>query len=218
MEYVACSCTSCATSYTTFIHVYKAAGSFLNRRLEESCGGHTRCWSSFADKCYNMAVDHQVPSFHPCAQEALRLVYQEGFVFSVVREPISRFISGMHELKRRSVLGEHTTLSELLQRVEEEGFFNPHIYPQYTFLVSPASTKTGFPLGLVPLELDYIAKMNEVEQLELVSTLRDLNTHMPSPYVQPYPIPPCVTAPQTTRLPTLNWPRPLPSQLNKEIR
>ena len=53
-------------------------------------------------------------------------------VFTVVRDPIDRFISGYMELKRqkKTDLG----FSEFILHVESDGFFDRHIVPQDVFI------------------------------------------------------------------------------------
>ncbi len=53
--------------------------------------------------------------------------------FAVIRNPLERFYSGYKELiKRRIFKG---TPQELLDKIEDEGFFDPHIQLQTYFLV-----------------------------------------------------------------------------------
>ena len=163
-EYVACACDGCDTESTVFVHVFKSAGSSINAKMLASCGAQSHCMSLYASQCFGMgAMKNAVPLYDQCAPEPLSRAFG-GFVFSVVREPIARFVSAVDELKRRGVLAENETVVGVLEMIQREGFFDAHIRPQYSFLVKGLSMERE----LEPLPIDYIARVEAMDGLELL--------------------------------------------------
>lgn len=52
--------------------------------------------------------------------------------FTVIRNPVNRFFSGHKELIKRELF--KGTPQQLLDKIEQDGFFDPHIKPQTHFI------------------------------------------------------------------------------------
>lgn len=125
---------TCKPSQVSFVHIYKSAGSSAMKFLQEACpanqqvcfSNHALCgWEKPREATYLKCTDFS--PYHPLG------VDPKPFTFSMVRDPISRFLSGFYELtKHQSFKG---SVTELLAKIANDGFFNIHLRPQYFFLL-----------------------------------------------------------------------------------
>jgi len=173
---------ACTHAPVFFVHVYKAAGSTLVDLVRDSCPQNSQvCFSGHA----GFADGHNTPhlcGWHVTPTEVGRSFTRSNepqqvtdarakpaaFLFSVVRDPLSRAISALHELSRRSHWAGYNnpddqwypplhagSLGELIASIHERGWWNAHFQPQYLFLIEP-HTQTK-------LELDYIADTSDLQ-------------------------------------------------------
>lgn len=89
--------------------------------------------------------------------------------FVVVREPMSRFISGCNELNKRGIF--KGTPQELLDKIQSDGFFDPHIRPQTSYfdLVDNVNLLDNLPFPLPHLNQGNVCECAiDVDQFESI--------------------------------------------------
>ena len=138
-----CLCKACPQRGTAFLHVFKAAGSSINKAMEiGSCTAALLCMSRW-DFCYDTpATKGHDPTYHE-QSEAVRdaRATRGALLFSIVRDPATRFVSALGQLVRSQRVASNTTVSDLLGSVASRGFWDPHIWPQHYFLLNSNGTQ-----------------------------------------------------------------------------
>ena len=134
-----------------FVHIFKNAGTLLNEKMIHYCGA---------------ILCRQVPKHHHCTEDYRSA--QLTNAFAVLRDPIQRFLSGYHEVHKRmrpSLRPKfHTPDCRLdyfryfvRRQMTEVDTINPHLLPQYSFLLEQ-------PDGPV-VNVKRLFLMEEVDQL-----------------------------------------------------
>jgi len=166
----------CASSSAFFYHVYKSAGSTFTDIMRDYCPRQASvCFSAHPGYFDGRQHDH-VCGWHgtpveldgralfaerepPAVSDARR--EPSALYFTVVRDPLSRVVSALHELSRRKHYGwaqyndrwepplRRTSVSELVESIHSRGFWNAHFQPQYWFMLQQNATKV--PLNYVAL-------------------------------------------------------------------
>lgn len=149
------------------VHVYKAAGSFAEAVMTDLCGA-----SSFAELWFwDGARDRRVRGVWVRNMSA-SVEQRGGQLLSLVRDPVDRAMSVLHEMVRRGWMRKGATLRSLSDRLCSQGFFNDHAFPQSAHLLAPSSGKA--------LPLTYLGRAESASS-ELVPLLSwALNVQAPA--------------------------------------
>lgn len=168
----------CEDLATAFIHVYKAAGTTGLWYLDSICGARPARYVSWRDACQGQARQYYCMKRTRNADEMFKGI---NHTFTIVRDPMDRFQSGVFELAHRRDPGMRTWLRKANERnvsvgsVVIEDLFKmraksivpeAHLMPQTYFL----SHIGGLP---VP-KLSYVVKVGPDMELELAAIAAEL--------------------------------------------
>lgn len=145
-----------------FVHVYKAGGTAISAWMSQICDP-PKHWNTM------IGFEKNVPS---------PLLQQTYFIFSVIRDPVERYVSAIEEIAARQRFMNHTGpwrydrqppeewVTSSLDKIEQMGrFWNMHLVPQHVFLYD--HNGTALPINMLLLLEDG----NIPEILNLMSKL-----------------------------------------------
>ena len=175
-EVLTCTCAACPLRGRTFVHVFKAGGTSINEQFMHACPEST-CLAKLKT-CFKVVRTSKRPALATTALAPPAVLEARtaptALTFSLVRDPIERFVSAHAELIKRNKASPHGDwvptdgISKLIASVRSHGFWDPHVRPQYTFLLHDDGT---------PLPLEYIGTMDTFSVAEDLAFGRESATH-----------------------------------------
>ena len=143
----------CRRARVVYVDVFKAASSAVDAFLEAHCD-HVECATPFRHLMCFKGKDAC-----PVTSPMTWLGNRSWFTFSMVRDPVERFISGVHELKARRKIPPSTPVHHVIDLVRANGWHDPHMQPQRSFL----SFRAGRSERPVKIPLQFIGSVDQME-------------------------------------------------------